>query len=583
MIADPDSRQARTTSPLPPRHHPRPGASCGLLIVALRAVACADRDAASGSSHPPPLELAVAPELDSDGGAKSCQTPAGQDDGWAPREGAPITLQAPIAFQPRFGGRDAGPDDAGPGPGVARPPVDNIVLEAIAALARSGVPLADPIENDRGVALTALPGAARQDMVQPGARGSVIALYGTNGRHCETCHYVGDAWSITPRRALTLFETTRGSSASNDSAVANDELDPLFRTIDAATSPHADVSSPAAREAAYALLLGRGLIRVGLAIPSGAEFSLAAVDDPYAHASASELSLYRRPLPMMNVRFLTDLMWDGRHTTPCATLATMLGNQASDAVRRHLQAEAPLSDNDNVLIQDRERIIFFAQAIDHQAGALDADGAVGGPVNLSAQPFYVGMNAYPGPDPRGRAHDERAFTLFDAWEAGAGGDARSQARLALVRGQALFNSRTFDIENVSGLNDELGMPAITGTCTTCHNAPNLGNNSEGLRFDIGIADARRRPPELPLYTLERRGTGETVQTMDPGRALVSGRWRDVGRFKVPTLRGLAARAPYFHDGSATSLTQLIEYLDHRFSIQLTAEEKSDLAAFLGAL
>jgi cytochrome c peroxidase len=197
---------------------------------------------------------------------------------------------------------------------------------------------------------------------------------------------------------------------------------------------------------------------------------------------------------------------------------------------------------------------------------------------LPVRHLEAGGSSIPGGSP---IPSERS--RFDAWEVDGDGDARSPARLSIARGQALFNTRAFSIENVSGLNDELGMASIGGTCTTCHNAPNLGNNSEGLRFDIGIADARRRPPELPLYTLERRGTGETVQTLDPGRALVSGRWRDVGRFKVPTLRGLAARAPYFHDGSAVGLAEVIEYLDDRFSIQLTAEERVDLAAFLGAL
>jgi len=99
-------------------------------------------------------------------------------------------------------------------------------------------------------------------------------------------------------------------------------------------------------------------------------------------------------------------------------------------------------------------------------------------------------------------------------------------------------------------------------------------------LNIGVADASRRPPDLPLYTLRRRATGETVQTTDPGRAMVTGRWDDIGKFKGPVLRGLAARPPYFHDGSAATLSQVIDFYDARFQVRFTPREKADLLAFL---
>jgi cytochrome c peroxidase len=70
---------------------------------------------------------------------------------------------------------------------------------------------------------------------------------------------------------------------------------------------------------------------------------------------------------------------------------------------------------------------------------------------------------------------------------------------------------------------------------------------------------------------------------DPGQGLVTGKWQQLGRFKVPGLRGQAAHPPYFHDGSATTIAEVVEYVDTRFAIELTAEEKSDLQAFLAAL
>jgi cytochrome c peroxidase len=74
-----------------------------------------------------------------------------------------------------------------------------------------------------------------------------------------------------------------------------------------------------------------------------------------------------------------------------------------------------------------------------------------------------------------------------------------------------------------------------------------------------------------------------VRTTDPGRAMVTGRWTDVGKFKGTILRALAARAPFFHDGSAASLAEVIAFYDRRFQLRLTDGEKADLLAFLQAL
>jgi cytochrome c peroxidase len=105
-----------------------------------------------------------------------------------------------------------------------------------------------------------------------------------------------------------------------------------------------------------------------------------------------------------------------------------------------------------------------------------------------------------------------------------------------------------------------------------------------LPLDIGISDASRRTPDMPLYTLRHTSPPfETVQTTDPGRALITGRWKDIGKFKGPTLRGLATRAPYFHNGSAPDLATVVDFYDERFHIGFTEQEKRDLVAFLRTL
>jgi cytochrome c peroxidase len=72
-------------------------------------------------------------------------------------------------------------------------------------------------------------------------------------------------------------------------------------------------------------------------------------------------------------------------------------------------------------------------------------------------------------------------------------------------------------------------------------------------------------------------------TSDPGKALISGKCSDVNRGKGPILRGLAARAPYFLNGAAENLQQLVDFYNERFQMNLTDKEKRQLIAFLNSL
>ena len=74
-----------------------------------------------------------------------------------------------------------------------------------------------------------------------------------------------------------------------------------------------------------------------------------------------------------------------------------------------------------------------------------------------------------------------------------------------------------------------------------------------------------------------------MRTTDPGRAIITGKWTDIGRFKGPILRGLASRAPYFHNGSAQTLEAVLDFYEQRFQIGLSPKERADLLAFLRAL
>jgi cytochrome c peroxidase len=386
---------------------------------------------------------------------------------------------------------------------------------------------------------------------------------GTNGRACVTCHQEDQGFTITPAGVQSRFLATAGT-------------DPLFRLNDGANSPNADVSTQIARGFAYSMLLTRGVIRIGLPIPVGAEFTLDAVDDPYHFASASELSLFRRPPPSSNLSFLSAIMWDGREAS--------LASQVIDATLGHAQATST-NQTDMAGIVSFELGLFTAQATDSVAGDLSKAGGLGGAQALSATPFFIGINDPLGFNPEGTAFDPRAFRLFDGFAPPAKPKqgAADQRRYAIFRGQQIFNTRPISIAGVKGLNDFLGVDTVQGTCTTCHDTPNVGNHSVKLALDIGLTTEARRTPDMPLYTLRNTTTGEIIKTTDPGRALITGKWADVSKFKGPILRGLSARAPYFHNGSATRLDDVVGFYETRFGLGLSAQERSDLVAFLQAL
>ena len=100
----------------------------------------------------------------------------------------------------------------------------------------------------------------------------------------------------------------------------------------------------------------------------------------------------------------------------------------------------------------------------------------------------------------------------------------------------------------------------------------------------------RSQPDLPLFKLTcaerfppQPFLGRVVYTHDPGFALTTGKCADIGRITIQQMRGLAARAPYFSNGSAKSLNELVNFYDRRFSIGFTDQEREDLVNFLSVL
>jgi cytochrome c peroxidase len=374
---------------------------------------------------------------------------------------------------------------------------------------------------------------------------------GTNDRSCASCHDAREGWSITPPHLQQRFQITQGR-------------DPVFRPVDGANCPSADVSTVQARSSAYSLLLNKGLIRMSLPVPANADFSIISLDDPYncPETTTSRPALYRRPLPSTNLRFLNGIMWDGREPN--------LRSQANNATLAHTQPKHPPTNSELRQIVDLETSLFTAQSEDNVAGSLIAQGARGGPIFLALQPFRPGINS-------GAKFNPNAFSIYSRWTNAGGPNAA--ARQSIARGEMLFNNRPMNISVVPGFNDVQGQALIVGTCTSCHNTPNVGSDSSFAMMNIGTTSPSQ---DLPSYVVVCNDSTE-VAVSDPGRALVTGKCADIGKFKVPSMRGLPARAPYFHNGSAATLLDVVNFYDQRFNMALTDDEKADLVAFMNTL
>ena len=144
----------------------------------------------------------------------------------------------------------------------------------------------------------------------------------------------------------------------------------------------------------------------------------------------------------------------------------------------------------------------------------------------------------------------------------------------LVSGSTAFDRYEWNGE-ITALSDSAvrGITLFRGKarCSTCH----IGSNFTDDKF-------------------HNLGAGEGAGQNDPGRAAITKKSEDFGRFKTPTLRNITLTAPYMHDGSLATLEEVIAFYDRGGrpnpnldievkSLELTDTEKADLLEFLKSL
>ena len=145
---------------------------------------------------------------------------------------------------------------------------------------------------------------------------------------------------------------------------------------------------------------------------------------------------------------------------------------------------------------------------------------------------------------------------------------------SILAGNSPFDRFVAGDQRALSADEQAGLRLFRGkaNCTACHAGPTL---SDEQVHNTGVA----------------WGDG---RFNDDGRGGVTGNDADRGAFKTPTLREVARTAPYMHDGSLSTLEDVIEFYDRGGRrnpaldseirpLHLTATEKRQLVALLRAL
>jgi hypothetical protein len=452
-------------------------------------------------------------------------------------------------------------------------------------------------ENATGTLRTLVSGGPVQTAGHP-----FFEPLGSTGRACVTCHQPADGMSLSAATARARWE-------------AEGAKDPLFAAIDGSNCP----TLPQEERASHSLLIDYGLFRIqrdwpprdANGQPIVPDFRIEVVRDPYGcntgpnygpQARSPNISVYRRPRPVSNLKYLlaVGFAYDPKqglalpldpvtHRPLSGNLladnrASTLEAQAQDAAATHLGVSHPLDTNTLARIVDFESRLFTAQALDKRAGPLDADGAYGGPLNLQkSEPGQLGSMGRP------------VWSEYAAWEKPSP-DAhltpeQRALRESVARGARIFREKTFLISDSAGINSPMGFGnPVRNSCVFCHNMSQMGNDVAPGQVDLGTTNEPFADPlpHLPLFRVTCTGEphphyGAVILTHDPGFALTTGRCADVGKITLQSMRGLAARAPYFSNGSARDLRAVVDYYDRRYNIGYSEQEKQDLVNLMSVL
>jgi cytochrome c peroxidase len=421
------------------------------------------------------------------------------------------------------------------------------------------------------------------------------AFPGTNGRSCATCHVREDHAVLRPAHVAATL-------ATNPS-------DPLFNRIDA--------DDPLAPEPTYEHLK-KGLVRVVLTLPDNMD-----TIDPFGNVNTPpdrKIAVWRGVPSIDNTAITAPYQYDGRKGT--------LQEQAQGAITAHSEGgTVPQADLDAIAAFQLEQ--FSSNRAKYVAKKL----AQGVPVEQIERPELKMDELTPA--------QKRGLDLYNAACEPCHGGAttnlivdREVHDFAIPElkpdgsGNVLFDTSVVppvpvqaDRPNDEFLNigianltafGQFGFPGIfTADVPMPQYRFRFYTDSSRMVATADLPPVPVFDPVTFLPLLDENGAPivgpnflPQFFSTDPGRAAVTGDPHDFEAFDMPSLRGIANSAPYFHDNAAETLRDLVNIYS-RFIVQFfpmlnrplvnppetpfgfpesfTPQEKDDLIAFLQIL
>jgi cytochrome c peroxidase len=250
----------------------------------------------------------------------------------------------------------------------------------------------------------------------------------------------------------------------------------------------------------------------------------------------------RASMTLINVAYNATLIWDGR--------ASSLEKQALGPIQNPLH----MNQNLDLLIERLNAIPDYVERFRRVFGTGPTPDAIGKAIAAFERTIVS------------------ADTPFDRYAKGDRGSLSASGQ----RGLELFKGKA--------------------RCILCHNGPTFTDSNF---HNLGVPEAEFLKDPRVLASLrfdaKRMGVPEYRElTSDPGRYLVTKRDKDFGSFKTPSLRNVASRTPYMHNGAFNTLAEVIAFYnagggrDPRKDalmqpLNLSKEEEADLLAFLEGL
>jgi cytochrome c peroxidase len=340
-----------------------------------------------------------------------------------------------------------------------------------------------------------------------------------NGRSCADCHMETDSFQLSPASAEARFQALQTRRQTDRFAD-----DPLFREIDAD-----DFRLKGEGATDFSNLRQNGLVRIAFALPPNIRLV-----DPVTNAPSTEtFADVWRSVPTVNDVVLTGP--DG--VNPWTRGPNASGGYQLDARVTTLQEQALGALTNHAEIQNAppqqllddlasvQRVLFT----NHRVRAL-------------AKAVREGRTPLPDTDPPLNALEQQGKAVFvRACTQCHGGPGQSTTPAPGARFHNIGSQCPRPVDTVT--------PArfVFDPCP-----PRLARNER--TYEITLSDGSR---------IRRTSS-------DPGRALVTGfvdgplALNDWDKFDMPTLRGLARTAPYFHNNSAATLEAVVDHYDAFF-------------------